>query len=80
MLLQNGGQSCGVKVGVLGDLVDDVGEVGEQIALVLVTQNGGHTSIVELKGFVVGLDKVDGGVFGNQRGEGFFDDLRHWAL
>jgi len=69
VLLQHVLQSLGVEQGVIGDLVDDVGEVCKQVALVLVCENGWYTSVVELNVGVVYAHEVDGRVGWDKRCE-----------
>ena len=52
----------GIEVNVVGDLVDDVGEVCEEVALVLVCEDGGHAGVVEFDVGVVHAYEVDCGV------------------
>ena len=75
VLPEDGLQGAGVELGVLRDLVDDVGQVCEEVALVLVGQDGGHASVVELDVLVVDFDEVEGGVCWYERLEGIGDDL-----
>jgi len=61
-------------------LVDDVGEVCEEVALVLVGEDGGDTCVVELDVFVVYSDEVNGGMGSHERREGIRDDLGDGTL
>lgn len=44
---------------VIGDQLDDTSEVGEQVSLVAVGQNGGHSRGVKFNVLVVDLDKMN---------------------
>ena len=59
-------QGPGIEQCVIWDLVDDVGQVCEEVALVLVCEDSGHACVVELYVFVMYADKVDGGVLGDE--------------
>ncbi len=72
---QDAFQGAGIKIGVVGDLVDDVSEVGEEVPLVFVGEDGGHAGVVEFDGFVMNTDEVDLGMSCDKRGEGLGDDL-----
>ena len=80
MLPEQGGQGLAVKVGLLGDELDDAGQVREELALVPVGQHGGHGGVVELDVVVVHLDEVHGRVARDQRDEGALDLRRDLAL
>jgi len=80
MLAQDILQSRGIEQRIVGDLVNDISQVGEEVALVLVREDGGHAGVVELDGFVVDAHEVHGGVRGHERREGVGDDLGDGAL
>lgn len=80
VLAKNIAQSIGVELCVLGYLIDDVGEIREEVALVLVSKDGRNTGIIELDLVVVHLDKVDSWMGGNERREGLLDDLTDTTL
>ena len=61
-------------------MVNDVGEVGEEVALVLVGEDCWDTRIVEFDGLVVNSDEVDSRVASNERRESIRDNLRDGAL
>jgi len=58
-----------VKIVLVWHHLEDAGQVGKQVALVPICQNCRHTGIVELDVFEVHLDKVDGGVGGDEGNE-----------
>lgn len=62
MLLQELLQGGGAEAVLVGDHLDDARQVGAEVALVPVGQDGGHGGVVKLNVLVVDLDKVDGGV------------------
>jgi hypothetical protein len=80
VLLQDGFEGGRLDGGVSRQMVDDVGQVGEEVALVLVRQDGGHASVVELDILIGHADEVHGGVLGHQGDEGFGDELGDFAL
>ena len=80
MLLKHLHQSRGIKYRIIRNLINDVRQIGKQIALVLVAQDGGDTSGVEFNVVVVDFDEVDGGVGGDEGFEGFLDYLRYDGL
>ena len=61
-------------------MVNDVGEVCEEVALVFVCEDSGDACIVELDVFVVDSDEVNRGVRGHERCEGIRDDLGYGTL
>jgi hypothetical protein len=75
MLSQDSLQRSGIKYTVVWNLVDDVGEVCKEVALILVSENGRDTCVVELDIFVVDSDEVNIGVRCNERCQGIGDDL-----
>ena len=68
-------ESRGIEDGIIRDQSDDVGEVCKEVALVLVGEDGWHTSCLELDVFVVDLDKVDVWILRHERRKGVLDDL-----
>lgn len=62
-----------VKIVLVWHHFEDAGQVGKQIALVAVCQNRRHAGIVELNVFEVHLDKVDGGIGGDEGNESGLD-------
>lgn len=73
-------QSLGIEQRIIGYLVDNVCQVREEVALVLVREDSGYTSIVELDVFVVDADEVDAGVLRYERDKCVGDDLGYWTL
>lgn len=80
MLLQDGLEGGRVEGCVGGDLVDDVSQVGEEVALVAVGEDGGHAGVVELDILVVHAHEMHGSVFGHEGCEGIRNDLGDGAL
>jgi hypothetical protein len=80
MLLQNTLQSLAVDGSVGGQLVDDVGQVGEEVALVAVGEDGRHAGVVKLDVLVGYAHEVHGCVLRHKGREGLGDDLRDFAL
>lgn len=73
-------QCLGIKVRILGYLVDDVCEIRKQLSLLLIRQYGRYSCIIKLYIVVVHLDEVDFGMCRDERGKCFFDNLRDCAL
>jgi hypothetical protein len=80
VLPQDGLEGAGVRGGVGGEVVDDVGQVGEEVALVLVREDGRHAGVVELDVLVGDAHEVHGGVLGHERGQGVGDGSGDGAL
>lgn len=80
VLLQHGLQSSGVNRCVCWQLVDDVGQIGEQVALILICKDGGNACVVELDVLVGHAHEVHGRVLGDERVEGVGDELGDFAL
>lgn len=59
VLLEDLFQGLGAKVLVIWHHLDDTGQVGKQVALVSVGQNGRHRGIVEFNILVVDLDEMN---------------------
>ena len=59
-------ERVGVEVLVFGDHLNDTGEIGDQVALVPVRQDGRYCRVVELDVLIVYFDKVNGGVLADQ--------------
>lgn len=62
MLLEELPHRVGAEILAVGYHVDDAREVGEEVALVPVGQDGGDGGVVKLDVLVVHLDEVDGGI------------------
>jgi hypothetical protein len=65
----------GIEIRIIWDLVDDVGQVCEEVSLVLVGEDGGDACIIELDVLVVDFDEVDGWVAWDERSKSIVDDL-----
>lgn len=72
LLLEQRPQCVRVKVFVVGDQVNETGEVGEELALIPIAQNRGHRGIVEFHVAVVDLDEVHVRIRCNKRAESLF--------
>lgn len=67
VLLEDLFQGLGAKVLVVWHHLNDAGQVGEQVSLVSVGQNGRHCGIVEFNILVVDLDEMNRRVGLDQR-------------
>jgi hypothetical protein len=77
---ENIAQSLGIENRIFRNLVDDVCQVCKEISLVLVGEDGGDASVVELDVFVVDADEMDSWVGGDEGDERVGDDLGDVAL
>lgn len=80
MLLQHTLDSLAIYGGVGGQLVDDVGEVREEVALVAVRKDGRHASVVELDVLVGHTHEMHGSILGHEGREGLGDEMGDFAL
>lgn len=67
VLLEDLFQGLGAKVLVIGHHLNNARQVGKQVSLVSVGQNGRHRGIVELNILVVDLDEMNRRVGFDQR-------------
>lgn len=80
VLLEDSLERVRVERVVVGHHLNDSSQVGKQVALVAVCQDGRDSGVVKLDIFVVDLDKVHVEVFGDQRTESALNSSRNFAL
>lgn len=80
MLLQDLGQRGSAESVIVRDHLDETRHVGEEVALVMVGEEGGHGRGLELDVLVVDLDEVNRGVRLDQRNKGVLNGCGDFAL
>jgi len=73
-------ERVGVKILVIGEQLYQSRQVGKEIALVPVCEDGRHSGVVEVDVLVVDLDEVNFGVSVYERPQGLLDGRRYHGL